>query len=100
MRAEPGRSFRGHARCSKRSVRHCQSLGRFFVYPSTGLAAVRGALRLLERTAFDRVDVKGGVIHGVKIVGLESRNIGRTIGLDPDEFAGALDKPYGYSPSA
>lgn len=44
-----------------------------------------------------KVDVKNGVIRDVKIVGLESRNIGRTIGLDPKEFGDAVSKPYGYS---
>lgn len=48
----------------------------------------------------DRVDVEAGVIYDVKIVGLESRNVGRTIGLDPKEFGDALNKTYGYSKQA
>lgn len=44
-----------------------------------------------------RVDSDKGVIYDAKIVGLESRNIGRTIGLDPREFGDAINKPYGYS---
>lgn len=58
-------------------------------------------LRLLEITSgFERVDAEAGIIHGVKIVGLESRNIGRTIGLDPKVFNGAVDKKYRYSQRA
>jgi hypothetical protein len=56
-------------------------------------------LRLVEDLArgFKRVDAANGVIYGAKIVGLESRNIGRTIGLDSKTFGDALDKTYGYS---
>lgn len=58
--------------------------------------------QLLEITASgcERVDVENGVIYGVKIVGLESRNTGRTIGLDPKEFGNALNETYGYSKQA
>lgn len=60
-----------------------------------------GGKRLLEiSSGFERVDAEAGIIYGVKIVGLESRNIGRTIGLDPKVFNGALDKTYGYSKQA
>ena len=44
-----------------------------------------------------RVDADSGILHGVKILGLESRNTGRTIGLDPGRFGEALDQRYRYS---
>lgn len=60
-----------------------------------------GGKRLFEvSSGFERVDAEKGIIYGVKIVGLESRNIGRTIGLDAKTFNGALDKTYGYSKRA
>ncbi len=57
------------------------------------------SIRLVEDIArgFKRVDSDQGIIYGAKIVGFESRNIGRTIGLDSKTFGDALDKTYGYS---
>lgn len=43
-----------------------------------------------------RVDRENGVIRGVKIVGVQSRNIARVIGCLPDQFGDAADKPYSY----
>lgn len=58
-------------------------------------------VQLLEiATGNDRVDADAGIIYGAKLVGLESRNVGRTIGLDPREFGDALNKPYGYAKRA
>jgi hypothetical protein len=58
-------------------------------------------VRLLElSTGHGRVDAAAGIIYEAKIVGLESRNVGRTIGLDPETFNGALDKTYSYSRQA
>jgi hypothetical protein len=58
-------------------------------------------VQLLEiATGHDRVDAAAGIIYGAKLVGLESRNVGRTIGLDPREFGDALNKPYGYAKRA
>ena len=47
-----------------------------------------------------RVDAKAGVIHDVKILGLQSQNSGRTLGLTEQEFGPAVDQPYSYSPAA
>jgi hypothetical protein len=52
---------------------------------------------LLELSSAGKVDVDKGIIYGAKIVGLQSRNLGRTIGLDPAKFNGAVDEPYSYS---
>lgn len=46
------------------------------------------------------VDSRDKVIRGVKIVGLESRNTARVLGLDERDFGSAVDKPYRYSESA
>lgn len=59
-------------------------------------------VRLFEDLAYGaggigQVDKSAGIIRRAKIVGLESRNIGRTIGLDSKVFGDAVDKPYGYS---
>jgi len=43
------------------------------------------------------VDSDAGVIRGVKVVGLLSENIGRTVGLSRNEFGPAVDQPYGYT---
>lgn len=48
----------------------------------------------------DRIDATNCVIHGVKILGLESKNTGRVIGLDSRQFGEAADKPYAYTPEA
>ena len=47
-----------------------------------------------------RVDVAAGIIYGVKLVGMESKNTGRTIGLDAREFGDAVNQPYSYSAEA
>jgi hypothetical protein len=59
-------------------------------------------VRLLERhsSQASRVDRQKGIIYGVKLVGFESRNTARVLGLDPKEFNGALDHTYAYSPYA
>lgn len=44
-----------------------------------------------------KVDTAAGVIRGVKVLGLESKNTGRTLGLDHREFGDAVDKPYAYT---
>lgn len=49
-------------------------------------------------TVENRVDAEAGVIRGVKIVGVQSRNIGRTIGCSADQFGDAANKPYSYDP--
>jgi hypothetical protein len=46
------------------------------------------------------VDWDNGVIYEAKIIGFQSRNIGRTIGLDPKEFGSAVNKTYSYSRQA
>jgi hypothetical protein len=58
--------------------------------------------RLLESLDLgkSKVDRKAGVIRHVKIVGIESRNTGRTIGLDPAIFEDAVDRPYSYDRDA
>lgn len=48
----------------------------------------------------DKVDAAAGVIHGAKLVGLESRNTGRVIGLSRAEFGDAVDQPYRYGSRA
>ena len=48
----------------------------------------------------DRIDRNACVIKGVKIIGLESKNTGRVIGLDQREFGAAVDRPYAYTPDA
>jgi hypothetical protein len=45
----------------------------------------------------ERVDTEAGVIYGVKVLGLESQNTGRTLGLDAAEFGQAVDRPYAYA---
>lgn len=48
-----------------------------------------------------RVDDATGVIRGVKVVGLKSRNPARVLGLDPRQFgSAALQKPYTYDRAA
>lgn len=47
-----------------------------------------------------RVDTAEKVIPGVKVLGLESRNTARTLGLTEEEFGDAIDKPYGYTMDA
>lgn len=47
-----------------------------------------------------KVDRDKKVIRGVKVLGLESRNTARVLGVDPREVGEAADKPYTYDPSA
>lgn len=55
-------------------------------------------LREDYRSGFSgKVDHEESIIRSVKIVGLESRNRARVLGLDQKEFGRALDQPYGYS---
>ena len=44
-----------------------------------------------------RVDREHGVIRGVKVVGLRSRNRARVLGFLPGQWGDAADKPYEYS---
>src|SRR3990167_3128004 len=44
-----------------------------------------------------RVDTANKVIRGVKILGLESRNTGRVLGLSEMEFGDAVNEPYAYT---
>lgn len=53
-----------------------------------------------DREVSSRVDAQEGVIRGVKVLGLQSANTGRTLGLDAAEFGEALDQPYSYSREA
>lgn len=58
--------------------------------------------RLTERSylSHENVDEENGVISGVLIVGLKSRNTGRSIGCDRATFGEAIDQEYSYSPEA
>ena len=48
-----------------------------------------------------RVDPENGVIRGVKILGLQSKNPARVLGLSPQEYGPeALNKPYRYDAQA
>lgn len=53
-----------------------------------------------DREVSSRVDAQEGVIRGVKVLGLQSANTGRTLGLDAAEFGEALDQPYSYAREA
>lgn len=53
-----------------------------------------------DREVSSRVDAQEGVIRGVKVLGLQSANTGRTLGLDATEFGEALDQPYSYAREA
>src|SRR3990167_9386640 len=44
-----------------------------------------------------RVDTANKVIRGVKILGLESGNTGRVLGLSEMEFGDAVNEPYAYT---
>lgn len=43
------------------------------------------------------VDRAAKVLRGVKVLGLSSANTGRGLGLDPDVYGAALDRPYRYA---
>ena len=54
---------------------------------------------LRETTMADaplQVDRENGVIRGVKLLGRESKNTLRSLGVDRKTFAGVLDQPYSY----
>jgi hypothetical protein len=44
-----------------------------------------------------RIDADSQVIRDVKLLGVQSRNTGRVLGLDPIKFGEALERPYGYT---
>lgn len=48
----------------------------------------------------DRVDTELGIIRGVKLVGVQSKNLGRTLGLDVRQFGDAVNRPYRYAMEA
>ncbi len=58
--------------------------------------------QILERLSMDdsRVDRAAGIIRNVKLVGFQSRNTARRIGLLPSEVGPAADKEYSYSRDA
>ena len=47
-----------------------------------------------------RVDTANGVIRDVRIVGIDSRNTGRVLGLREQDFGKAVDQPYSYTMEA
>lgn len=47
-----------------------------------------------------RVDEANGVIHGVKLVGVQSNNLARTIGISYDQVGAAANQPYSYAITA
>lgn len=63
--------------------------------PRMVLEEASGVVSLSPNTK--RVDTENRVIRGVKIIGLESRNIGRVLGLSEREFGEAVDQPYAYT---
>lgn len=60
------------------------------------LEIAAGSLALAD----GRVDEQNHVIRRVKILGFHSRNLGRTIGLEYNEFGDAINRPYSYSAEA
>ncbi|HEY2414965.1 MAG TPA: hypothetical protein VGI40_22155 [Pirellulaceae bacterium] len=59
------------------------------------------ARRAIERAITGgSVDAAAGVIRNVKVVGLQSRNTGRVLGLSFNEFGEAVNKPYSYDAAA
>lgn len=50
-------------------------------------------------TRSDRIDTESKVIRNVKVLGLESKNVARVLGLDAS-FSAALNEPYRYSMDA
>lgn len=72
------------------------------LYESASFAIFEDAIGYVPEAATeaayaDRVDEENGVIRGVKILGLQSRNTVRTIGGTWEEFGEALDDFYSYS---
>lgn len=48
-----------------------------------------------------RIDRAAGIIRGMKLAGYQSRNTGRTIGIDDElTFGQAINQPYSYAPEA
>jgi len=56
--------------------------------------------RVFEEAALLEPIAAGSVISNVKIVGLESRNTARVLGLDERDFGAAVDRTYRYSEEA
>lgn len=54
-------------------------------------------VEIADASRTTRVDEQRGVIFGVKVLGLESGNTGRTIGLSENDFGDAVNLPYRYS---
>lgn len=44
-----------------------------------------------------KIDEAAGVLRGVKVLGLQSLNTGRTLGLSERQYGAAVDKPYRYA---
>lgn len=55
---------------------------------------------LIEEGGANRIDRAARVIRGVKILGLESRNPARVLGLTEEEFGDAVDQTYCYTMEA
>lgn len=71
---------------------------------STATAAhhciIEEAFGLLELST-DRVDRANKVINGVKIVGIESKNLAGSLqGINEEEFGDAVNRPYSYTMEA
>jgi hypothetical protein len=47
-----------------------------------------------------KIDKTAHVLRGVKVLGLESRNAARVLGLDSRDIGDAATKPYSYDPDA
>lgn len=62
---------------------------------------LRVALELAYSSPADnRIDETAGVIRGVKLVGVQSINLARTIGINYDQVGAAANQPYSYSMAA
>lgn len=55
------------------------------------------ATGLLDTRSRERIDTTNHVIRGVKLIGIESRNPARVLGLSESDFGNAVDRPYRYS---
>ncbi len=56
--------------------------------------------KIIESLSASRVDANAKVISGVKVLGLESRNAAKVLGLSYREFGDAVDQTYQYAPEA
>jgi hypothetical protein len=54
----------------------------------------------LQNELGQRIDEGAGVIRGVKILGINSKNVGRVLGLTEQEFGDAVNRSYAYDPAA